>query len=110
MLCSHGERPILRVFLTKDNPERRLWGCAYYDWADTSSEPVVSELAKLKRKAVLLNFRSIVAERRFKAALMVGVYFKKYNRKEVTLPKHVFIAISDASVNGSLGIVFIVCP
>ncbi|MED6173638.1 hypothetical protein PIB30_061560 [Stylosanthes scabra] len=49
----------------------------FFQWADTFSKPVVSELAKLKRKVVLLNFRSVVAERRFKAALMVGVYFKK---------------------------------
>ncbi|KAL4365585.1 hypothetical protein AHAS_Ahas07G0120800 [Arachis hypogaea] len=31
MVCGHRERPILRTSTTKDNPNRRFWGCVYYE-------------------------------------------------------------------------------
>ncbi|MED6223412.1 hypothetical protein PIB30_073733 [Stylosanthes scabra] len=30
LLCHHGERPVLRVSGTKENPGRRFWGCVCY--------------------------------------------------------------------------------
>ncbi|QHO56145.1 DNA-(apurinic or apyrimidinic site) lyase [Arachis hypogaea] len=34
MVCGHGERPILRTSMTKDNPGRRFWDCVYYEVQD----------------------------------------------------------------------------
>ncbi|MED6178085.1 hypothetical protein PIB30_104333, partial [Stylosanthes scabra] len=37
LLCNHGQKPILRVLKTKENPGRRFWGCMYYEVCLSSS-------------------------------------------------------------------------
>ncbi|MED6176119.1 hypothetical protein PIB30_084849, partial [Stylosanthes scabra] len=31
MACSHGDKAVLKVSGTKENPGRRFWGCPHYD-------------------------------------------------------------------------------
>ncbi|MED6220501.1 hypothetical protein PIB30_045415 [Stylosanthes scabra] len=53
LLCSHGERPLLRVYGMKENPGRRFWGCAYYEEQEQVEED--PENAKLRKKVLFLK-------------------------------------------------------
>ncbi|QHN87118.1 DNA-(apurinic or apyrimidinic site) lyase [Arachis hypogaea] len=59
LLCSHGEKPVLRISGTKENPGRRFWGCVYFEvqegcnffhWADPETEVEYSEIARVSLK------------------------------------------------------------
>ncbi|MED6193545.1 hypothetical protein PIB30_020512 [Stylosanthes scabra] len=69
VVCHHGERAVLRISGTKENPGRRFWGscimrhCDFFEWADQQlpDEDIDSvqirklpeeEVAKLKPKKV----------------------------------------------------------
>ncbi|MED6162823.1 hypothetical protein PIB30_074126 [Stylosanthes scabra] len=67
LVCGHRERPMLRVFGTKQNPGQRFWRCANYEkheacdffhWVD--SDP---EKAKLRKKVTNLKIMVKTAER-----------------------------------------------
>ncbi|RYQ87053.1 hypothetical protein Ahy_B09g094542 [Arachis hypogaea] len=64
LLCGHGERPVLRISGTKNNPDQRFWGCVYYDikeecqffrWAYPEAEIEDPQVARLKRKVAALK-------------------------------------------------------
>ncbi|QHN84537.1 uncharacterized protein DS421_16g529470 [Arachis hypogaea] len=59
LLCSYGERPMLRTSETKENPGCRFWDCVYYEvhqgcnffrWTDPETEVEHSEIARIRRK------------------------------------------------------------
>ncbi|MED6151523.1 hypothetical protein PIB30_083315 [Stylosanthes scabra] len=68
-LCSHGERPVLRVSRTKQNPGRHFWGCAYY--GDEAEED--PEKAKLEKKVLSLKKDMRACVWRLKIVVFVGL-------------------------------------
>ncbi|RYR35531.1 hypothetical protein Ahy_A10g050682 [Arachis hypogaea] len=64
LLCGHGERLVLRISGTKNNPGRRFWGCVYYEikeeyeffrWADPEVDSEDPQVARMKRKVMALK-------------------------------------------------------
>ncbi|RYR17235.1 hypothetical protein Ahy_B03g062003 [Arachis hypogaea] len=64
LVCRHGERPVLRVSGTRNNPERRFWGCVYYEiqeecdffrWADPEADSDDPHVARMKRKLAAMK-------------------------------------------------------
>ncbi|RYR01437.1 uncharacterized protein LOC107646298 [Arachis ipaensis] len=71
LLCSYGERPMLRTSETKENPGCRFWDCVYYEvhqgcnffrWTDPETEVEHSEIARIRRKVFSLKSRTKAAE------------------------------------------------
>ncbi|MED6124036.1 hypothetical protein PIB30_055206 [Stylosanthes scabra] len=84
MVCSHGDKAVLRVSGTKENPGRRFWGCPHYDvggechffrWADQEQENVQEdpEKAKLRRKVLFLKTELRAFEWRLKTVVLVAL-------------------------------------
>ncbi|RYQ95562.1 hypothetical protein Ahy_B08g090903 [Arachis hypogaea] len=82
ILCGHRERPVLRVFGTKENSGRRFWGCVYYEvndqcqffcWTDPESESEDPHVARLKRKVVALKADVKASEWKLKVAVVFGM-------------------------------------
>ncbi|RYR65097.1 hypothetical protein Ahy_A03g011089 [Arachis hypogaea] len=82
ILCGHGERPVLRVFGTKENPGRRFWGCVYYEvndeseifrWTDPEAGSEDLHVARLKRKVVDLKADVKTSEWKLKVAAVLGM-------------------------------------
>ncbi|XP_015934633.1 uncharacterized protein LOC107460760 [Arachis duranensis] len=80
VLCGHGERPVLRVSGTKENPGRRFWGCVYYEvneecqffrWADPEAGSEDPHVTRLKRKVVALKADVKASEWKLKVAAML---------------------------------------
>ncbi|RYQ94625.1 hypothetical protein Ahy_B08g089560 [Arachis hypogaea] len=82
ILCGHGERPVLRVSRTKENPGRRFWGCVYYEvndeceffhWEDPEAGSEDPHVARLKRKVVDLKADVKASEWKLKVAAVLGM-------------------------------------
>ncbi|QHO37085.1 uncharacterized protein DS421_4g108530 [Arachis hypogaea] len=84
MVCGHGERPILRTSMTKDNPGRRFWGCVYYEvqdgcdffrWADPEAGGALgdSEIARCRKKITTLKTRLKDVEWKLRIVAALGV-------------------------------------
>ncbi|MED6211743.1 hypothetical protein PIB30_076585 [Stylosanthes scabra] len=84
IVCSHGDKAVLRVFGTKENTGRRFWGCPHYDvggeceffcWADQEQENVQEdpENAKLRRKVLFLKTELRAYEWRLKTVVLVAL-------------------------------------
>ncbi|XP_057747349.1 uncharacterized protein LOC130966551 [Arachis stenosperma] len=83
LLCSHGEKPVLRISGTKENPGRRFWGCVYFEvqegcnffhWADPDTEVEYSEIARLRKKLSMMKSRTKVAEWKLKFVAVLGFF------------------------------------
>ncbi|MED6134780.1 hypothetical protein PIB30_040121 [Stylosanthes scabra] len=46
LVCTHGERPVLRISVTKDNPERRFWGVSIIRKSVSSSVGLIKSKMK----------------------------------------------------------------
>ncbi|MED6155888.1 hypothetical protein PIB30_009665 [Stylosanthes scabra] len=57
VVYNHGERAVLRVSGTKENPGRRFWGCVYYEVPEEDAEKV-----RLRKKVLCLKSKVKVAE------------------------------------------------
>ncbi|MED6187607.1 hypothetical protein PIB30_078029 [Stylosanthes scabra] len=77
--CGHGERPVLRVYGTKENPGRRFWGFVYYEvkdecnffrWVDPELEHGDHEVGKLRKKVGSLKMKVKAAELKMKVAVV----------------------------------------
>ncbi|MED6138895.1 hypothetical protein PIB30_078822 [Stylosanthes scabra] len=83
MVCSHGDKAVLRVSGTKENPGRRFWGlsplrcgeCDFFCWANQEQENVQEdpEKAKLRRKVLFLKIELRAFEWRLKTAVLVAL-------------------------------------
>ncbi|XP_016173512.1 uncharacterized protein LOC107616021 [Arachis ipaensis] len=82
ILCGHGERPVLRVSGTKENPGRRFWGCVYYEvndechffrWAIPEAGSEDPHVVRLKRKVVVLKADMKACEWKLKVAAVFGM-------------------------------------
>ncbi|RYQ97537.1 hypothetical protein Ahy_B08g093607 [Arachis hypogaea] len=71
LLCSHGERPVLRTSGTKENYGRRFWGfvyyvvhegCNFFRWAEPETEVKNPKITRMKKKVASLKSRTKVAE------------------------------------------------
>ncbi|QHO13241.1 uncharacterized protein LOC107641228 [Arachis ipaensis] len=94
LLCGHGERPVLKISGTKNNPRRGFWGCVYYEikeeceffrWADPEAESENPQVARMKRKVAALKTKVRDIEWKFKVAAVLGrldefVYFASGRR------------------------------
>ncbi|MED6145951.1 hypothetical protein PIB30_029804 [Stylosanthes scabra] len=58
-MCYCGDPPLLTCSRTKENPERRFWGCSHYDtgkgcrfftWVDEEPSSQEDEVARLRMK------------------------------------------------------------
>ncbi|MED6127025.1 hypothetical protein PIB30_084112 [Stylosanthes scabra] len=83
LLCHHGERPVLRVSGTKENPGRQFWGCVryavkeqceFFEWADKVQAEEDPEKARMKKKVSSLKTRLRACEMRLKIAVFVGMF------------------------------------
>ncbi|RYR72084.1 hypothetical protein Ahy_A02g006282 isoform A [Arachis hypogaea] len=84
LLCSYGEKPVLRISGTKENPGCRFWGCVYFEvqqgcnffrWADPETEVEHSEVARIRKKLSMMKSRTKAAEWKLKvysAVVIVG--------------------------------------
>ncbi|QHO08541.1 uncharacterized protein DS421_14g473550 [Arachis hypogaea] len=82
LVCGHGERPVLRISGTKNNPGRRFWGCVYYEiqeecdffqWTDPEAESEDPHVARMKRKVATLKAKVRDIEWKFKVAAVLGI-------------------------------------
>ncbi|MED6196735.1 hypothetical protein PIB30_050090 [Stylosanthes scabra] len=71
LLCSHGERLVLRVSGTKENLGRRFWGCVHYDEQEKVEED--PEKAKLRKEVIFLKIEPRHCEWRLKIAVFVAL-------------------------------------
>ncbi|MED6156869.1 hypothetical protein PIB30_018441 [Stylosanthes scabra] len=76
--CHHGEKAVLRVSGTKENPGRRFWvcvryACGFFEWADQEQEEEDLEKARLRKKVSSLKSRLRACELRLKIAVFVGM-------------------------------------
>ncbi|QHO39353.1 uncharacterized protein DS421_4g128380 [Arachis hypogaea] len=83
LLCSHGERPVLRTSGTKENYCRRFWGCVYYEvhegcnffrWAEPETEVKNPEIARMRRKVASLKSRTKAAEWKLMVVAVLGFF------------------------------------
>ncbi|QHO15562.1 uncharacterized protein DS421_10g295930 [Arachis hypogaea] len=83
LLCSHGERPVLRTMGTKENYGRRFWGCVYYEvhegcnffrWAEPATEVENPEIARMRRKVASLKSRTKAAEWKLMVVAVLGFF------------------------------------
>ncbi|QHN87181.1 uncharacterized protein DS421_16g552810 [Arachis hypogaea] len=81
LLCSHSEKPVLRMSGTKENPGHRFWGCVYFEvqqgcnffrWADPETEVEHIEIARIRKKVSMLKSRTKAAEWKLKVAVVLG--------------------------------------
>ncbi|XP_015959431.1 uncharacterized protein LOC107483319 [Arachis duranensis] len=82
LLCSHGEKSVLRISGTKENLGRRFWGCVYFEvqqgynffhWADPETEVEHSEIARIRKKVSMLKSRMKAVEWKLKVYSVVVV-------------------------------------
>ncbi|XP_015953321.1 uncharacterized protein LOC107477764 [Arachis duranensis] len=87
LLCGYGERPVVQILGTKDNPGRRFWGCVYYEvkeecqffrWEDPEAETEDPQVARLKRKVVALKTNVKASKWKLKVAAMLGMVGMQY--------------------------------
>ncbi|MED6218896.1 hypothetical protein PIB30_030787 [Stylosanthes scabra] len=80
--CHHGEKAVLRVSGTKENPGRRFWGCVryavreqcgFFEWADQEQEEEDLEKARLRKKVSSMKSRLRACELRLKITVFVGM-------------------------------------
>ncbi|RYR34618.1 hypothetical protein Ahy_A10g049584 [Arachis hypogaea] len=71
LLCGHGERPILQISSTKDNPGRRFWDCVYYEvqdgcdffrWANPKPGGVQQEVEFARNRRKITKLKAILKE------------------------------------------------
>ncbi|QHO40384.1 uncharacterized protein DS421_5g137020 [Arachis hypogaea] len=83
LLCSHGERLVLRTSGTKENYRHRFWGCVYYGvhegcnffrWAESETELGNPKIARKKKKLASLKSRTKAAEWKLMVVALLGVY------------------------------------
>ncbi|RYR22147.1 hypothetical protein Ahy_B03g067426 [Arachis hypogaea] len=79
LLCSHGEKPVLRISGTKKNPGRRFWGCVqegynFFRWADPETEVEHSEIARIRKKLSMMKSRTKAAEWKLKFVAVLGFF------------------------------------
>ncbi|QHO22748.1 DNA-(apurinic or apyrimidinic site) lyase [Arachis hypogaea] len=83
LVCRHGERPVLRVSGTRNNPGRRFWGCVYYEiqeecdffrWADPEADSDDPHVARMKRKVAAMKAKVRDVEWKFKVAAGLGIF------------------------------------
>ncbi|QHO18921.1 uncharacterized protein DS421_11g324590 [Arachis hypogaea] len=81
LLCSHGERPVLRTLGTKENYGRRFWGCVnygvhagcnFFHWAEPETEVENPEIARMKKKVASLKSRTKAAEWKLMVVALLG--------------------------------------
>ncbi|RYR68010.1 hypothetical protein Ahy_A03g014489 isoform B [Arachis hypogaea] len=80
MVCGHGERPILRTSMTKDNPGRRFLGCVqdgcdFFRWADPEARGALGdfEIARCRKKITTLKTRLKDVEWKLRIVAALGV-------------------------------------
>ncbi|RYR26102.1 hypothetical protein Ahy_B02g060260 [Arachis hypogaea] len=80
LVCGHGERPVLRILGTRNNPERRFWWCVYYEiqdecdffrWTNPEAESEDPHAARMKRKVAALKEKVRDIEWKFKVAAVL---------------------------------------
>ncbi|RYR72083.1 hypothetical protein Ahy_A02g006282 isoform B [Arachis hypogaea] len=83
LLCSYGEKPVLRISGTKENPGCRFWGCVYFEvqqgcnffrWADPETEVEHSEVARIRKKLSMMKSRTKAAEWKLKVVAVLGFF------------------------------------
>ncbi|XP_057760885.1 uncharacterized protein LOC130981305 [Arachis stenosperma] len=83
LVCRHGERPVLRVSGTRNNPGRRFWGCVYYEiqeecdifrWVDPETDSDDPHVARMKRKVAAMKAKVRDNEWKFKVAAVLGIF------------------------------------
>ncbi|QHO14492.1 uncharacterized protein LOC107641574 [Arachis ipaensis] len=83
LLCSHGEKPVLRISGTKENPGRRFWGyvyfevqqgCNFFRWADPETEVEHSEVVRIRKKLSMMKSRTKMAEWKLKVIAVLGFF------------------------------------
>ncbi|XP_057758833.1 uncharacterized protein LOC130979410 [Arachis stenosperma] len=83
LICSRGERPVLRTSGTKENPGRRFWGCAYYEvhegcnffrWAEPEREVENPKIARMRRKVASLKSRTRAAKWKLMVVTVLGIF------------------------------------
>ncbi|RYQ81128.1 hypothetical protein Ahy_Scaffold1g107134 [Arachis hypogaea] len=81
LLCSHGERLVLRTSGTKENYRHRFWGCVYYGvhegcnffrWAESETELGNPKIARKKKKLASLKSRTKAAEWKLMVVALLG--------------------------------------
>ncbi|RYR13379.1 hypothetical protein Ahy_B04g070406 isoform A [Arachis hypogaea] len=83
LLCFYGEKPVLRISGTKENPGRRFWGCVYFEvqqgcnffhWVDPETEVEHLEIARIRKKVSTLKSRTKAAEWKLKVVAVLGFF------------------------------------
>ncbi|QHN99396.1 uncharacterized protein DS421_13g397470 [Arachis hypogaea] len=80
LVCRHGERPVLRVSGTRNNPGQRFWGCVYYEecdffrWTDPKTDSDDPHVARMKRKVAAMKAKVRDVEWKFKVAAVLGIF------------------------------------
>ncbi|QHO00686.1 uncharacterized protein DS421_13g408550 [Arachis hypogaea] len=84
LVCRHGERPVLRVSGTRNNPGRRFWGvstmrsiqeeCDFFRWADPEADSDDPHVARMKRKVVAMKAKVRDIEWKFKVAAVLEIF------------------------------------
>ncbi|RYR04901.1 hypothetical protein Ahy_B06g084713 [Arachis hypogaea] len=83
LLCSHSEKPVLRMSGTKENPGDGMesdhggyvqvqQGCNFFRWADPETEVEHIEIARIRKKVSMLKSRTKAAEWKLKVAVVLG--------------------------------------
>ncbi|MED6188457.1 hypothetical protein PIB30_086129 [Stylosanthes scabra] len=76
IVCSHGDKAVLRVSGTKENLGRRFCGCPHYDVGKFEEQENVQEdpeKAKLRRKVLFLKTELRTYEWRLKTVVLVAL-------------------------------------
>ncbi|XP_057755903.1 DNA-(apurinic or apyrimidinic site) endonuclease 2-like [Arachis stenosperma] len=83
LLYFHGEKPVLQISGTKENPGRRFWECVYFEvqqgcnffrWPVPEIEMEHSEIARIRKKVSILKSRMKAAEWKLKVVAVLGLF------------------------------------
>ncbi|XP_057740523.1 uncharacterized protein LOC130957696 [Arachis stenosperma] len=83
LLCSHGERLVLRTSETKENYGRRFRGYVYYEvhegcnffrWVEPETEMENPEIVRMKKKVASLKSRTKAAEWKLMVIAVLGFF------------------------------------